>query len=421
MTARHFFTIPDWVKTRVPTGIKTSVKVGQFLLVYFGALSRASTKDTRRDQILEAVLVVRRDLEYHTCRVEPPSDVVPFLRRLFRIYSDQKDHQPGGLYRTGKIWEAALRKWRKNYLAALESGDAERLREVLRCFHRNDTIVAIGIEIEVLRDLFSKPFRSACFVTNLITKYQAFPRVCDPRFLPFVDEGKVGCPIGVPFDGQTLTPSGFRHAYYASEFSRAIDLDARRDLVICELGGGYANLPRILKQAHPGRSFTYVILDLPQMLPVAAYFLKANCPESRLGLWDELRDVPLSRSELRKYDFVLLPNWDIARLPDAGVDAVINTASLAEMDPDIVENYLEQIRRITARGGHFYTVNRDRGVEYPALDGTRETGMDVWNMEWPGWHKKMERPSWGDLHWGAWEQMDYKEVVLQRAAVSEAS
>jgi putative sugar O-methyltransferase len=218
----------------------------------------------------------------------------------------------------------------------------------------------------------------------------------------------------VPFDGQKLTASGFRHAYYASEFSRAIDFDHKDDLVICELGGGYANLPRILKQVHSARSFTYVILDLPQMLPVAAYFLNANCPDARIGLWDDLRDGPLSRSQLRTYDFVLLPNWDIERLPDGSVDAVINTASLAEMDRDIVENYLGQIRRITARGGHFYTVNRHHGVDYPELGGTRETGMDGWNLEWPGWRKKLDRPSWGDLHWGAWEQMDYKEVVLHR-------
>lgn len=403
-----------WIKERIPRKLKDTVRLGQFLLVYFGSASPASTEETKRDQILAAILSVRRDLNEHTCAVEPPPDTVPFLQRLFRIYTEQKSYQPAPPYRTGAIWEEALRKWRKNYLAALESGNAERLRDVLRCFHRNDTIGAIGIEIEILRQLFLNPFRSACFVTNLITKYQAFPRVCDPRFLAFVDEGKFGCPVGVPFDGQKLTASGFRHAYYASEFSRAIDFDQKEDLVVCELGGGYANLPRILKQVHNSRSFTYVILDLPQMLPVAAYFLKANCPDSRIGLWDELRDGPLSRSELRKYDFVLLPNWDIERLPDGSVDAVINTASLAEMDRDIVENYLGQIRRITARGGHFYTVNRDRGVEYPELGGTRETGMEEWNLDWPGWRKKMDRPSWGDLHWGAWEQMGYKEVVLHR-------
>ena len=251
-------------------------------------------------------------------------------------------------------------------------------------------------------------------MTNLITKYQAFSRVCDPRFLAFIDEGTFGCPVGVPFDGQKLTASGFRHAYYASEFSRAIQLDRKEDLVLCELGGGYANLPRILQQVHGPRRFTYVILDLPQMLPVAAYFLKVNCPDARIGLWDDLREGELSRARLRSYDFVFLPNWNIERLPDSGVDAVINTASLAEMDADIVENYLGQIRRVIADGGDFYTVNRHLGVEYPALGGTRETGMEQWNLTWPGWQRTMDRPSWGDLHWGAWERMGYREVVMHR-------
>lgn len=337
-----------------------------------------------------------------------------FVERLCAVNEAQRRYQPGPLYRVGKIWDSALRTWRKDYLAALESGDASALLNLLRCFHRNDAIMSLGIEKDILRELYWDPFRSACFVTNLISRYQAFPRVCDERFLPFIDEGEIGCPIGVPFDGLYLTAGGFRHAYYASEFSRAVGLDSREDFVSCELGAGYGNLARILKLVHGDRRFTHVILDLPQVLPTAAYFLRANFPQARLALWDELKDAPLSTTDLLKHDFVLLPNWDIERLPDCSVQAVINTASLAEMDGDLVTNYLAHIRRITASGGHFYTVNRARGIEYPDLGRARETGMDVWNLEWPGWQKTVDRPSWGDLHWGAWERMDYREVVLHR-------
>ena len=404
-----------WIKSRIPRRLKVSLRSAQFLSVYFGLVSPLKTADTQRDQILDAVLEVRRDLERHECRGSRVPDAAAFVSRLCAVYDGQRRHQPAPIYRIGQIWDAALRKWRKKYLAALEAGDPAGLADILRCFHRNDAIAAMGIEIEILREIFSKPFRSACFVTNLITKYQAFPRVCDPRFLPFIDDGEVGCPVGVPFEGQRLSPSGFRHAYYASEFARAVDLDRQQDFVICELGGGYGNLARILKLVHAERRFTYVILDLPQMLPVSGYFLRANFPDARIGLWDELREADLSRETLSRYDFVLLPNWDIERLPDSGVDAVINTASLAEMDQEIVANYLHQIRRIIAGGGHFYTVNRDRGIEYAELDGARETGMNTWNLDWPGWRKTLDRPSWGDLHWGAWEQMGYREVVLQRS------
>ena len=406
--------VPRAVKNRIPRGLKVSLRSAQFLSVYFGLVSSSRTDDTKRDQVLEAVLAVRKDLEKHQCRAASVAGGEAFVGRLCRIYDEQRNHQPAALYRVGKIWDAALRKWRRNYLTALESGDPAALLDILRCFHRNDAIAAMGIEIEILREIFSKPFRSACLVTNLITKYQAFSRVCDPRFLPFVDDGEVGCPVGVPFDGQKLSPSGFRHAYYASEFSRVVNLDQQQNFVICELGGGYGNLARILKLVHPARQFTYVIVDLPQMLPVAAYFLRANFPGARMGFWDELRDTSLSRSELARYDFVLLPNWDIERVPASGVDAVINTASLAEMDREIVANYLGQIRRITASSGHFYTVNRDRGIDYPELGGAKETGMNTWNLDWPGWQEKLRRSSWGDLHWGAWEHMDYTEVVLQK-------
>lgn len=406
--------IPQAISRRIPNGVKVSVRSAQFLSVYYGLLTPAAGAGTRPDQLLDAVLAVRRDLRRHACRTTPPLDAESFVQRLCGIHDEQRGHEPAPVYRVGKIWDAALRTWRKNYLAALEGRDAAALLGILRCFHRNDAIAAMGIEIEILRDIFSRPFRSACFVTNLVTKYQAFPRICDPRFVPFLDDGDVGCPVGVPFNGQRLSPTGFRHAYYASEFSRAVGLERQRQFVICEIGGGYGNLARILRQAHPDQRITYVIVDLPQMLPVAAYFLHATLPYARLGLWDEMRHAPLTRQELAKYDFVLLPNWDIERVPDEGVDAVINTASLAEMDREIVVNYLDQIRRITARSGYFYTVNRDRGVEYPALGGARETGMNTWNLNWPGWQKTVDRPSWGDLHWGAWEAMDYKEVVLRR-------
>ena len=141
----------DWIKRWIPKAFKDAARLGQFLLVYFRCASPASTEETSSDRVLAAILSVRRDLEQHTCTVEPPPDTVPFLQRLLRIYGQQKSHQPAPPYRTGKIWEEALRKWRRNYLAALESGDAERLRDILRCFHRNDTINSIGIEVEIFK------------------------------------------------------------------------------------------------------------------------------------------------------------------------------------------------------------------------------------------------------------------------------
>lgn len=40
--------------------------------------------------------------------------------------------------------------------------------------------------------------------------------------------------------------------------------------------------------------------------------------------------------------------------------------------------------------------------------------MEEWNLDWPGWSRTLDRPSWGDMHWGAWEHMGDKEVVMQR-------
>lgn len=398
----------------LPRRIKAYVKAVELLLVYFGFISPTKRGETKGDEILTAVLAVQQDLATHKCPAAPFPEDLAFVQRLCDIYQRQKVYQPPEPYRLGKIWDAVLLKWRTKYLSTLEAGSANELLRVLQCFHRNDALTSVGVDIDALFEIFSRPFRSACFVTNLITRYQAFSRVADDRFLRYLDESDVGCPVTVPFEGRRLSVNSIRHAYYASELSRAASLDRKQGFILVEIGAGYGNLARILKSVYGAKTFTYVILDLPKMLPLVSYFLRANFPQHRFGLWDELMNAPLSRSDLLGYDFVLLPNWDIKRLSDLGIDAVINTASLAEMDPDIVQNYLQQVQRIVCPGGHFYTVNRNRGVSYELLGGEIETGMNLWNLGWPGWSRIVDRPSWGDLHWGAWERVDYREVVMER-------
>ncbi len=174
-------TVRTALRRILPRRIKGYVKAVELLLVYFGFISPTKRDETKRDEILTAVLAVQQDLATHKCPEAPFPEDLAFVQRLCDIYQRQTVYQPPEPYRLGKIWDAVLLKWRKKYLSTLEASSAKELLRVLQCFHRNDALTGVGIDIDALSEIFSRPFRSACFVTNLITKYQAFSRVADDR------------------------------------------------------------------------------------------------------------------------------------------------------------------------------------------------------------------------------------------------
>lgn len=166
----------------------------------------------------------------------------------------------------------------------------------------------------------------------------------DQQRWPFEFDGHGESTVGTPPQRYTVSAdTEVRHGrpylnylLCLAALSRHVD-EAPRSFL--EIGGGFGVLGEIVMSRDP--QARYVNLDIPPLLTVGSYYLTELFGRDRVLGPDDLDDpgpvhVPAS---------ACLPNW---RLPDLdGVyDVFVNSYSFQEMEPDVVEHYVEQVCRI---------------------------------------------------------------------------
>ena len=339
--------------------------------------------------------------------IEPPAGSDSLIARLLQLYKSQTAESVSSLYRYGAIWEFDVRDRRGEYLEACHAGDPARLENLLRVFHRNGGCAGIAPGPEFWRQFESDSYFRDAWVAKLVAKYRKFAAMAPPAFSQLCHESPVGGPVVVPYKDRHLTWNVVRQAYYCWRIHHATACDPGRRMIVLELGTGYGSQARLWKTWAPKSA--YILLDIPEVLLVASFALAVHFPSMRLGFMDDVLNGDVSAEKLRSYDFVFLPHWAIERLPDFLADLTINTGSLAEMDADIVQNYLAHIQRLTRPGGHFYTCNRRKGEINTG--GFLEFGMDQWQLDSSVWRPLLDGHSWGDV-W--FEDAEHRELLLQR-------
>ncbi len=177
----------------------------------------------------------------------------------------------------------------------------------------------------------------------------------DPGLLATFEENRVGEPIPVVHQGRRLTRHVVTSAYECTVLLRWSGLTPASPAVVCDIGGGYGRLARHFTRVFPRA--TYVLLDLPESVALASFFLRSSMPGARIGtVRDFAPDAAITPASLEGYTCVVMPWWYIENLAAASVDLFINIASMGEMSREFVEYYMAQIHRL-ARGS-LYWVNR---------------------------------------------------------------
>lgn len=175
-------------------------------------------------------------------------------------------------------------------------------------------------------------------------------------------ERATGLPLSVPevFAGLhgIVVGQGVVHvrsvcAVYAALRIRAVLADrAGRSLAecsICEIGPGVGLVPAALGRLGAGRM---LLVDLPELNAIQAYFLAQTLPGHRLSLFGE---PPATDGPVVK----ISPDFEFLTADLPRCDLVFNQDSLPEIDLDGVHRYLERIGRITS---YFLSINQETRV-----------------------------------------------------------
>jgi hypothetical protein len=95
-------------------------------------------------------------------------------------------------------------------------------------------------------------------------------------------------------------------------------------------------------------------------------------------------EAELSAETLTVPGIVLMPSFEIVKMPWKAATVSFNSYSLAEMSPGTVHVYLDQITRITS--GYFLHINHNRNAVLSADKfGVEDRGFKLVSRELAGW------------------------------------
>ncbi len=259
------------------------------------------------------------------------------VERILAAYWKAKSDQKGAprLYQPYGEWGDVIKTTRGEYLAVLERSDSLELSRLLRDFFRNygaDGLLTTGYFPEIARASTRKKRAFICAILQDYSSWKDLTGNSNPRALA---APAIGNPWGYLIDKQLVMPGACRHNYFAHQ-ACALLSDIRGVPVVAEIGGGFGGVAYFLLSMMD--KCRYIDFDLPEIREHQVEF----------------------RCALESYDVILMPNFELPKLPDASVDLFINTGSLSEMEYATVEEYIDQIAR-TCRL-YFFHDNSDREV-----------------------------------------------------------
>ena len=191
---------------------------------------------------------------------------------------------------------------------------------------------------------------------DLVLEYHRHAKVVDKEILLSLSESYAGNNLCVNYRGIRLSVRLLFHSIMVHDLLNNISFDHHRPTIF-EIGAGYGGLGRIMKSYIPNSC--YILLDLPETLTYASYFIAYNFPDKKVAYLSDIIDrLGEFDAVMEEYDFILIPPWVSKYIPNDSIDLVVDTYSISEMSAVYAEYYLGHIDRTLKIGGHFYSINK---------------------------------------------------------------
>jgi len=185
-------------------------------------------------------------------------------------------------------------------------------------------------------------------------------------------------PAGNPFvferEGYRYTYRWHKHIHFLGLFQRVLKNRMPSSFTTLDIGSSYGIFSYLLKSEYPGSRS--ILVDFPEQLLLAYYFLGTCFPKARIAGVRELAALPeINRQTLESYDFLLVPISWYPRIAPGTADLVTNFASLGEMQRSWFDYYLTS--PVFTGAQYFFTVNRFQSA--PTYD------TDLTILDYPIW------------------------------------
>ena len=198
------------------------------------------------------------------------------------------------------------------------------------------TIQKVGI-----RNFFSK--KSNYINSYLYDLAKSYGKKCGAKPIENFQADLVGNPDIFTMNKKFYTANLLYYYVMYSYCCKFIDFDKINSIM--EIGSGSGKQIEVIKKLHP--HITFYVLDLNPQLYVCEQYLSSVFPNSVVS-YKDTRDMTRIPDD-KKGKIFILGNWKISTLENLECDGFWNSASLQEMEPDIVANYLKYVNRCTTK------------------------------------------------------------------------
>lgn len=166
---------------------------------------------------------------------------------------------------------------------------------------------------------------------------------------------KIGNPNIFKSEGYTYTYRWLKHIYSLGLIKEVLQNKLKNDFITLDIGSSYGVFDYLLKKEYP--NCCCVLLDFPEQLVLAHYYLGMSFTEAKIAGYKELfSQNKIDRDFLKKYDFVLIPLSLYNKIEPNSIDLVTNFASFGEMRREWFDYYVKAGPFISAK--YFFTENR---------------------------------------------------------------
>lgn len=195
-------------------------------------------------------------------------------------------------------------------------------------------------------------------------------------------ESKVGNPKEhFEFDGKFFSRSALNYLLGLSFLQKHTDFSDIN--TVLEVGGGFGTLGEIILKTSKAK---YIDVDIPPTCFASEYYLTEVFGSDKVSNYAETRQAEnINIDDLK--DASVLCSWQIEKLAGK-VDLFVNFISFQEMEPEVVDNYLKNVKRLDAnwvllrnmREGKQKKTAHSVGVEEPILKDKYISMMEGYDL-----------------------------------------
>lgn len=330
----------------------------------------------------------RPDLVVEGCLNRPQQSIVDssILKRIVASYSKAKTAQreAASAYQVSNEWLPIYNSNLRAVMKALTEENLDELANMYRNFFRDACSTGlVGLPVNMKKRYFSGNITKRdrlLYLYDVLCRYKLWHSLLGNGYTAQnLVSSDIGNPFGLEIDGVFISHGSDYLHYYATELNRLTAADDHP--VIVELGGGFGGMAYYL--VRDSKKTTYVDFDLPENMALTAYYLLRAFPATKITLYGE---EELNTNTLQDNRIVLMPNFEISKLPSNSASAVFNSYSLAEMSAEAIEEYIKQMTRISRK--YFLHVNHTTNSLVSADDfGIERYGYDLLHRKPALWNR----------------------------------